>query len=104
MQNQPPAASSEHADYGFDAPKVPLSIGLGGISGLIVAVVSWILGWGVLPTVWWGLVGVVNLASAALYVYATRRGSIRHGRRSSTRSHGAATRLSWIWAAAAERC
>jgi arsenite methyltransferase len=73
-QNIPPTASSEHADYGFDAPKVPLFLGLGGIAGLIAAVVSWILGWGVLTAVWFGVVGVVNLASAGLYVYATRRG------------------------------
>ncbi|MDQ6672128.1 MAG: class I SAM-dependent methyltransferase [Chloroflexota bacterium] len=77
MSNVPktsPAGSPKHADYGIDAPKVPFFIGLGGAAGLIVAVVSWILGWGVLPTVWFGLIGVVNVASAALYVYATRRG------------------------------
>ena len=43
----PPAGSPKHADYGFDAPKVPFFIGLGGAAGLIVAVVSWFLGWGV---------------------------------------------------------
>lgn len=74
VQKTPPAGSPKHAGYGFDAPMVPFFLGLGGTAGLIVAVVSWILGWGVLPTAWFALVGVVNLASAAIYLYATRRG------------------------------
>ncbi|MDQ6773725.1 MAG: class I SAM-dependent methyltransferase [Candidatus Dormibacteraeota bacterium] len=73
----PPAASSGRADYGFDAPKVPIFLTLGGIAALCIAVVSVLLGWGVVETAWFGLVGVGTLACAAQYVHATRRGKHR---------------------------
>lgn len=68
------AGSVERADYGFDAPKVPVFVGLGGLAAVIVAVVSGLQGWGVLPTVWFGLAAVANLAGAGLFIYTTRRG------------------------------
>jgi arsenite methyltransferase len=64
----------ERADYGFDAPKVPLFLGLGGLAALIVAVVSGLQGRGVVPTAWFGLAAVANLAGAGWFVYTTRRG------------------------------
>lgn len=68
---------AEKADYGFDAPIVPVMLALGGSAGLAVAVASWFSAWGSLPTGWFVLVGTTNLGSAALYVYATRRGKHR---------------------------
>ena len=71
------AGLMERADYGFDAPKVPFFLGLGGLAALIVAGVSGLLGWGVLPTAWFGLAAAANLAGAGLYAYTTRRGKQR---------------------------
>lgn len=73
----PAAAMPGHADYGFDAPKVPIFLSLGGVAALILAAISALQAWGVESTIWFGLAGVVNLACAALYVYATRRGKHR---------------------------
>jgi arsenite methyltransferase len=70
-------AESGQADYGFDAPNVPIYLGLGGLAALVVAAVSWLQGWGLEPTGWFAVVAVVNLASAALFVYTTRRGKHR---------------------------
>jgi hypothetical protein len=36
----PTAVSLKHADYGFDAPKAPIFVGLGGIATLGVAAFS----------------------------------------------------------------
>jgi arsenite methyltransferase len=73
----PLAGPVERADYGFDAPRVPFFLGLGGLAALVVAVVSGRQGWGVVPTGWFGLAGVANLAGAGLFVYTTRRGKHR---------------------------
>lgn len=73
---QEPSApgSAARADYGFDAPKVPIYLTLGGFAAMIAAGVSWALGWGLGSVIWFLLVGLANLASAGLYAYATRRG------------------------------
>jgi arsenite methyltransferase len=74
---KPATGTPAHADYGFDAPKVPLFLGLGGVAALIVAAISALQGWGMVPTGWFALVGVANLGCAALYVYTTRHGKHR---------------------------
>jgi arsenite methyltransferase len=71
------AETAERADYGFDAPKVPVYLGLGGMAALVVAVLSQLGGWGIVPTAWFGLGAISNLGSAGLYVYTTRRGKHR---------------------------
>jgi arsenite methyltransferase len=73
-QETPGSAAGGRADYGFDAPSVPIFLCLGGLAALLVAVVSGLQDWGVVSTVWWVLVGLAILASAGLYLYATRRG------------------------------
>jgi arsenite methyltransferase len=72
-----PKLPAGRADFGFDQPKVPILLGLGGTAALIVGLVSWLQGWGAFPTVVFLLTGVSNLGGAALYVYATRRGKHR---------------------------
>jgi SAM-dependent methyltransferase len=69
-----PSLTSGRADYGFDQPYVPILLGLGGVAAVVLGLVSWLQGWGVVPTIVFLLTGVFNVAGAGLYVYATRRG------------------------------
>jgi SAM-dependent methyltransferase len=64
------------ADYGFDAPAVPIGLGAAAIVsiGLTVVVAVTTAGW------WWVIplaYGVFFLASCASFVYTTRRGKFR---------------------------
>ena len=68
-----PALERRKGDYGFDAPYVPLLLSLGGLALLAGAAVNLIggsAGWALFS----GLCAVVLLASAASYLYTTRRG------------------------------
>ena len=69
--------SSRRGDYGFDAPLVPLSLGVVGILLLVVG----ILGFSVFRTAFLGALalvcGFIFLLSAASYLYTTRRGNFR---------------------------
>ena len=69
--------SSRRGDYGFDAPLVPLSLGLVGILLLGIG----ILGFSVFRIAFLGVLalacGAIFLLSAASYLYTTRRGKFR---------------------------
>ncbi len=66
-----------HGDYGFDAPLVPISLGVVGIFLLVVAS----LGFWVFDTVLLGVIGLICglifVFSAGSYLYTTRRGKFR---------------------------
>lgn len=62
------------ADYGFDAPLVPIGLALGGTGALAVAGVAAAFNWGTWTVAWFALTGFATLVGAGFYVYATRRG------------------------------
>lgn len=60
-------------DYGFDAPYVPIGLGLGGVALLALAVLNAVQG-SVGGTIGSSIAAAWLLLSAASYVYTTRRG------------------------------
>jgi arsenite methyltransferase len=69
-----PDLARREGDYGFDAPMVPLLLAASGVALVVIALLSatvWASGgWFLFPL----LGGLFMLVSAAIYVFATRRG------------------------------
>jgi ubiquinone/menaquinone biosynthesis C-methylase UbiE len=64
-------------DYGFDAPAVPLVLGLLGLAGLAIAVAVALMFGTASAGIGWGIFGLVFLASAAVYLHTTRAGKFQ---------------------------
>lgn len=69
-------AAGGTADFGVDAPYVPIVFGLVGIAGLVGAAIA--AGTGDLPDAGWSLISVVfGFGGAVFFLHATRRGKFR---------------------------
>src|SRR3954464_2749977 len=67
------AARRGRADYGFDAPYVPLFLRGWGTVLIVVAVITFVVGSGLIATAVL-LLGLFTLLSGISFVYTTRRG------------------------------
>lgn len=66
--------TERRGDYGFDAPYVPISLGVAGIIGLLLgALLRWVFQM-LMPGTVFLVYGSFMLLSSAYYVYTTRRG------------------------------
>jgi arsenite methyltransferase len=71
--NSTRALANRFGDYGFDAPYVPIGLGLGGVVYLVIAAVNTLrgsLGWALFCLI----VALGFFLSTASYIYTTRRG------------------------------